>query len=137
MKKVLFIFIISLVMLLWLTSCAGTGDWTYRLPNDYEVWHVNSGEILIKSVNLENSGEKIPSFVKEFSYNERYVFSRNVEEISKNNIFDEIYYALDTQEKKVYGPFENIYELQKQAEEWGGKLPEKWYRTSPDPNISK
>lgn len=124
-------------MVLFLTSCAGTSDWSYKLPNKYEVWHINSNEILIKCVDLEESGEKIPSFVKEFSYDERYVFSRNVEDVVSNNIVDETYYVLDTLEKKVYGPFDSVEELQKKALELDVEIPKKWYRTSPDPNLSE
>lgn len=134
MRKVLTLAYVF-ALTLWLTSCAGAGDWIYKLPNSYEVWHINSTEILIKCVDLENPGEKIPSFVKEFSYDERYVYSRNVEDVSSNNIVKEIYYALDTLEKKVYGPFNSIEELQKKTDEWDVELPKRWYRTSPDPNL--
>lgn len=136
MKKVVSL-ISFLVLFIFMSSCAGTGDWNFELPNDYEVWHINSSEILIKCTDLENPGEKIPSFVKEFSYDDRYVFSRNIEDVTSNNVLNEIYYALDTLEKKVYGPYKSIEELQKQADEWNVEIPERWYRTSPDPNMSK
>ena len=125
------------MLLLGLTACGGTGDWTYELPNGYELWRINSSEILIKYTKSETEGKSIPSFVKEFAYDERYVFSRNVEDINNNNVLDEIYYALDTLEKKVYGPFDSIEDLQNKIEEWNTELPERWYRTSPDPNVSK
>jgi len=121
-------------MIICLTSCAGTGDWTYRLPNDYEVRHIHSEKVLIEYADLSSDGEGIPSFIKEFSYDERYVFTKNVKDITNNNIFDELYYALDTQEKKTYGPFNSVEELKNKIEEWNVTLPEKWYRTSPDPN---
>ncbi len=136
MKKVVSL-ISFLVVIIFISSCAGTGDWIFELPNDYEVWHINSREILIKCTDLENPGDKIPSFVKEFSYDDRYVFSRNIDSVSSNNVLNETYYTLDTLEKKVYGPFESIEELQKQADEWNVEIPERWYRTSPDPNMSK
>ena len=134
MRKIL-ILVYVLALTLSLTSCAGTGDWSYKLPNNYEVWHINSTDVEIKCVDLEDEGEMIPSFVKEFSYDERYVYSRNVEDIYSNNVAEEIYYALDTMERKVYGPFNSIEELKKQTDEWNVVFPEKWYRTSPDPNI--
>ncbi len=136
MKKSILL-LVSTILLLVLTACSGTGDWIYELPNGYELWRINSNEILIKYAQSEVDGEGIPSFVKEFSYDERYVFTRNVDDISSNDIFDEIYYVLDTQEKKVHGPFESSEELQGKVEEWDVGLPEKWYRTSPDPNLSK
>jgi len=136
MRKIIMLSLVF-VLILCLTSCAGLGDWTYKLPNNYEVWHVNSHDIVIKSVDLDNPGEKIPSFVKEFSYDERYVFSRNVEDILSNNVIKEIYYALDTLEGKVYGPFNSLEELHKKTDEWNVVFPERWYRTSPDPNMYK
>lgn len=135
MKKI-FIFI-NLTVVLFLTSCAGVSDWSYKLPNGYEVWRVNSKEVLIKYAGEETVDAGIASFVKEFSYDDRYVFTRNVDDISENSIFKETYYALDTEEQKVYGPFGSIEELQNQAAEWQCEIPRKWHRTSPDPNMEE
>lgn len=133
MKKT-FVFI-NLILVLLLTSCAGVSDWSYKLPNDYEMWRINSKEIIIKYVGNEAVDAEIPPFVKEFSYDERYVFTRNIDDISQNNIFEERYYTLDTENKKVYGPFESIEQMQYQAQELQCEIPQKWYRTSPDPNM--
>lgn len=135
MKKTFVFF--NLILVLFLTSCADVSDWSYKLPNSYEVWRINSKEIIIKYVGDETVDAEIPSFVKEFSYDDRYVFTRNIDDISQNNIFKETYYALDTEKQKVYGPFENIEEMQNQAQEWQCEIPQKWYRTSPDPNMEK
>lgn len=135
MKKTFVFF--NLILVLFLTSCADVSDWSYKLPNSYEVWRINSKEIIIKYVGDETADAEIPSFVKEFSYDDRYVFTRNIDDISQNNIFKETYYALDTEKQKVYGPFENIEEMQNQAQEWQCEIPQKWYRTSPDPNMEK
>ena len=132
MKKTFVFF--NLILVLFLISCADVSDWSYKLPNSYEVWRINSKEIIIKYVGDETVDAEIPSFVKEFSYDDRYVFTRNIDDISQNNIFKETYYALDTEKQKVYGPFENIEEMQNQAQEWQCEIPQKWYRTSPDPN---
>ncbi len=133
MKKIIMVSI----LVLSLTGCAGVSDWSYQLPNNYEVWRINSEDIIIKNMNTQNNVDEISGFVKEFSYDSRYVFTRNIENISDNNILDEVYYILDTKENKVYGSFDSIEELQDQAEEMAVKIPEKWYRTSPDPNISE
>ena len=116
---------------------SGTLDWEYKLPNGYEMWRINSDEIVIKDIKNSTNDIEIPSFIKEFSYDEQYVLTRNVRDISYNNIFDEVYYVLDTKENKVYGPFDGIEELQDKFEEWCIQLPKKWYRTSPDPNMSR
>ena len=34
-----------------LTGCAGVNDWSYELPNGYEVWRINSNEIIVKCVS--------------------------------------------------------------------------------------
>ena len=130
MKKIIMVSIV----VLFLTGCAGVSDWSYQLPNNYEVWKINSENIIIKNMNTQNNVDEISGFVKEFSYDLRYVLTRNIENISNNNILDEVYYVLDTKENKVYGPFDSIKELQGRVEEWSIKVPEKWYRTSPDPN---
>lgn len=134
MKKRIYSFIVLIVISILLTSCAGTADWDFSLPNDYELWHINSNEILVKYVGEEQNYDEIPSFVKEFAYNERYVYTRNVEKINQNNIFSEVYYVLDTKEKRVYGPFNSIEELKKETKPFDAEIPTIWYRTSPDPN---
>ena len=120
-----------------LTACGGTSDWTFELPNGYELWRINSNEVIIKYVKSEVDSEGIPSFVKEFAYDNRYVFSRNIKNISSNNILEEMYYILDTQERKIYGPFDSLEEMHKKTDELNVELPDKWYRTSPDSNLSK
>lgn len=134
MKK---IFMVMLVIFL-LTGCgAGVSDWSYQLPNNYEVWRINSNSIIIKDMNTQKNVDEISGFVKEFSYDSRYVFTRNVDSIESNNIFDEKYYVLDTEEKKVYDSCNSVDELNELAENLEIEIPIKWYRTSPDPNFSK
>lgn len=105
------IFLISII----LTGCgAGVSDWSYQLPNDYEVWRINSDSIIIRDMESQKNVEDIEGFVKEFSYDSRYVFTRNVESINYNNILDEKYYVLDTK-KKVYDTCSSISELKELA----------------------
>lgn len=133
MKKTTFI-LLSFVFVL-LTSCAGVSDWAYELPNGFEMWRINSNEVIVKYAKDSTKDIGIPSFIKEFSYDERYVFTRNISSINNNNIFDEEYYILDTEEQSLYGPFKSL-------EEFGLELKKleisdlKWFRTSPDPNAS-
>ena len=117
-----------------LSGCAGTSDWSYELPNNYEVWRINSDDIIIKNLNTQSNVDKISGFIKEFSYDTRYVFTRNVESINDNNILNEKYYILDTENDMVYGAYDSLEELEKSAKELNLQIPEKWYRTSPDPN---
>lgn len=132
MKKI--VVFVSLVLVLFLTSCAGVSDWSYKLPNNYEVWRINSKEIVVKYVGEETAEAEIPSFIKEFSYDDRYVCTRNVESVYENDIFSEKYYILDTDEQKLYGPYDTQEEFKYAIEELEISLA-KWYRTSPDPNL--
>ena len=134
MKKIL----ITVLVVFVLTGCgAGISDWSYQLPNDYEVWRINSNSIIIKDMSSHKNVSEISGFVKEFAYDDRYVFTRNVESIEDNNVFDEKYYILDTEEKNVYDACDSVDELKNLAENLEIELPIKWYRTSPDPNMSK
>lgn len=114
----------------------GSLDWGYELPNGCEISRINSDEIVLQSTDASTEKIEIPAFIKEFSYDERYVFSRNVDNIAVNNILDEVYYAVDTKERKICGPFSDIDELKTQCKVWNTQLPSKWYRTSPDPNLT-
>ena len=40
----------------------------------------------------------------------------------------------DTENDMVYGAYDSLEELEKSAKELNSQIPEKWYRTSPDPN---
>ena len=138
--KYIFVFMIgSGTTLAILLSSIGPGslDWEYKLPNGYEIWRINSNNIVIQHTDDSANKDAIPSFIKEFSYDKRYVFSRNINNISNNDIFEEVYYILDTEKNKVLGPLGSIEELKSQCVELGIELPLKWYRTSPDPNMNK
>lgn len=134
MKRKRMTILIYLSLVLIFTSCAGVSDWSYKLPNNYEVWGINSKEIMVKYVGDKTVNAEIPSFVKEFAYDYRYVCSRNIESIDENNIFSEEYYILDTEEQKLYGPYATQTEFESALEEMKISLV-KWYRTSPDPNV--
>ena len=77
---------------------------------------------------------EIPSYIKEFAYDDRYVCTRNVESIDDNNIFSERYYILDTKEQKLNGPYDTQEKFKTAIDEMNVCLDE-WYRTSPDPNM--
>lgn len=136
MKNKIIIIVSFLLSLLYLSSCMGTLDWSYALPNGYELTHVNSVTILVSHTEEDFQVDGIPSFIKEFAYDDRYVFTRNVVSIDDNNIFNELYYVLDTKERKTYGPFENLEILKTETENLKIEIPKRWYRTSPDPYVA-
>ncbi len=131
MKRIFFV----IAVLLMTTSCTGINDWSFTLPNGFEIWHINSKEIKIVCTD-DNSEVEIPSFIKEFAYDSQYVFTRNVEDIDSNNIFNEKYYILDTQNRVLYGAYDKIDDFENALENLQIDFPVNWYRTSPDPNIN-
>lgn len=132
MKKSLYILSIALLCFV-VSSCAGTNDWSVALPNNFEVWHINSKDIKIVYTGDATDVKGIPTFIKEFSFNDRYVCTRNVDRIEENNIFAETYYILDTEDKMVYGPYDSISALLTSADKLQFEGPTNWYRTSPEP----
>ena len=136
MKKLLYIVNVALLCFC-ISSCSGTNDWNFALPNDFEVWHINSTDIKIVYTGDEADIRGIPSFIKEFSFNNRYVCTRNVDKIEENNIFEEIYYILDTEDKIVYGPYDSISEFCASVDKLSFEIPMRWYRTSPTPSLNE
>lgn len=134
MKKLYFIISIFII-LITITSCAGTSDWDFDLPNDFQVWHINSKNIKIVYTGAENIDVEVPSFIKEFAIEKEYVFTRNVDNIESNNILDEKFYILNTKNKVLYGPYKTVEELESLSENMGIEFPDYWYRSSPNPNF--
>ena len=135
LKKSIQCVLIILVLLVF-ASCMGPGlnDWSFILPNGFEVCHINSNEILI--IQRSSGGANtivIPSFVKEFCYNERYVCTRNVDDICENNIFREVYYLLDTLEAEVIGEYDQLGDLESALLDMNITDLGDWLRTSPAP----
>jgi hypothetical protein len=103
-----------LIVLLFI-SCFGPGlnDWRYKLSNNYEMWHVNSSNILVGLT--ENNGMSlkiyenniligIPPNIIEFCYNDKYVCAKVIEKkytVDKENEII-LFYILDTEDKYVY-----------------------------------
>lgn len=133
MKRILIVILLIITMI---SASCGLSDWMYPLINEYEIWRINSNEIIATYVGKERVEVGIPSFIKEFAYDERYVCTRNVESIQNNDIFNETYYMLDTEEKKLHGPFRTQDELKEKMDEYAITL-DRWYRTSPNPNMSE
>lgn len=135
MKKTLLV--ASLLILFCMNSCAGISDWDYSLPGGYAIWRINSSRIVIRNIDAKKDIDEISGFIKEFSYDSRYVFTRNVDSIEDNNIFREKYYIFDTEENVVYDVCNSTEELKELVLNLGIDIPVKWYRTSPDPNQTK
>ncbi|MBQ8164471.1 MAG: DUF3997 domain-containing protein [Clostridia bacterium] len=106
-----------LFMSLWLSACTffsldsqiGNNDWSYKLPNDYEIWHVNSRKIVCGKKASEHSLSNVGGdYVVEFCHNDQYIclkcadasedFSKNIDETSYQ------FYIINTINDEVDGP---------------------------------
>lgn len=115
MKKTVFLYNVFLTIfffsVFFATACgAGLGDWEVELPNNYRVIHLNSQDIRISYDDKDGSSEKVKinSFIKEFAFDDRYVYARTIESILNNDISSEKYYVVDTLKDKLYGPFDSL-----------------------------
>lgn len=123
-KKVIFLCLLVIL----LTACSdGRGDWTYALPNDYEVFLVNSETIVITGpfhtvVQEEGSvytNYYINNYVSAFCYNERYVGAQQINvRINQPDrpIHQPWFYLLDTITGTVIGPLESEDEFHLKCE---------------------
>ena len=86
-----------------------SNDWSYELPNDYVIWHINSRKIVCGKKNTEHSiTNVVGDYIIKFCYNDQYVCMQCVE--VSNNLLEDIdesnsrFYILDTINEDVYGP---------------------------------
>lgn len=131
-----------LIATIFLSSC-GLSDWAYtKTPNDYEVWHLSSGDIKL----IHDDGKiVIEKFVLAFCYNDKYIgvqqipLKENDEHISSWEEIQKEYdlsnpdcYIIDSETDTVYGPYTQN-EYIKQIEILNtGELCE-WIKTQPPP----
>lgn len=113
-------------------------DWSYALPNDYEIWHINSREIVCGKKNTENSILYVVSkYITEFCYNDSFVCLKRVD--VPENIYQEIdmtapdYYIVDTVENETYGPFDKE-QYQRKIDKLTITGLSSWIKTTPRPN---
>ena len=126
-RKLIIACVSSLLVVTLLSGCVssllgktgGAGDWTFSLPNNYFVAHINNASIIMgKGSNQQSSGPTIiEPYVMGLCYNSRYVGIRQVpvkagiaaDEISRmieeSTSDDYRYYLIDTKTGDAYGPF--------------------------------
>lgn len=135
-KKHKIIIIISVVAVILFTIIMaltkiglGTGDWKYELKNNYQIWRVNSQEIII---GKEEDGMLTPSInenVVKFKYNDNFVV------IGVNNDFNEDnlkYYIINLDTDEIIGPL-NEKDLTNQDT----NITMDWIKTKPTPKDAK
>ena len=128
---------VSIVVLF--TGSSGLSDWSYEdLPNSYEVWRINSQDIVVGKVSDNDSFEvKIERFVLEFSYNDRFIgvkqfpikqdynIAIDVKKIDTSNLD---YYIIDSNSDTIYGPY-NYYEYKNKCDELKVGTMKEWVKT--------
>jgi hypothetical protein len=108
-------------------GCIGSGlnDWKYKLPNNYEMWHINSNEIVVglrdsnytlRMYDDEHNLIGIPAHIIYFANTDRYVYAKTLKPDDiirfKNSQYVEMFfYVVDTKIRKSYGPFSNEVDL--------------------------
>lgn len=117
MKKYILVVIVVLCVF-FISSCSATvfnsqinnNDWSYKLPNNYEIWHINSRKIVCGKRNNENSiSTVVGQYVSEFCHNDKYVCLKCIEvsdDLSDANDLADIcyYYIIDTLRDEICGP---------------------------------
>lgn len=118
--KGIFRFSFVLLLALSLQSCyalnaaengVNNGDWSYVLPNNYEIWRINSREIICGKMNGPNSISNVISenYILEFTYDDRYVCLKCVEASKDLSIDIDVsnpkFYIIDTKEDEIYGTY--------------------------------
>lgn len=135
-KKHKIIIIISVVAVILFTIIMaltkiglGTDDWNYELKNNYQIWRVNSKEIII---GKEEDGVLTPSInenIVKFKYNDNFVL------VGTNNNFNEDnlkYYIINLDTDEIIGPL-NEKDLSNQDT----SITMDWIKTKPAPKDAK
>lgn len=135
-KKHKIIIIISIVAVILFTIIMaltkiglGTGDWKYELKNNYQIWRVNSQEIII---GKEEDGVLTPSInenVVKFKYNDNFIVIGVNNDFNENNLK---YYIINLDTDEIIGPL-NEKDLSSQ----NSNITMDWIKTKPTPKDAK
>ena len=139
-------FVLLIILAFILTGC-GLGDWNYDLPNGYAIWRINSQDIALVKLENEYSGTcVIDRYILEFCYNDTYIGIKrlmvdesipyqdvNIETMDHSN---PSYYLVNTLEDKVMGPY-TAEEYDDQIKAMGVETMCDWIKTVPKPDGAK
>lgn len=126
--------IIVLCASLFLTGCRG--DWSYELPNDYDIVRINGHCIQLSKKDFFDGGDFVWStvienyYVKAFCVTENYILTAGVETKEQFAEDEEIefgelrYYMVDYNTDEIKGPFSGEDELLNNLSMALGKTPE-------------
>lgn len=138
-----FILGFAALLSLFISACASgsnqvyNNDWSYILPNDYEIWHVNARKIVCgkKEGEFALGPHVAGDYITEFCYNNQFVCLKCVvppEDITVPiNLENPDYYIIDTVTDTTYGPLCEATFLEKIR-----KITDlsDWESTTPHPN---
>jgi hypothetical protein len=137
------ILIALLTAILMLAFSQAFQDWTYdKLPNGYEIVHVNSEDIELDKADGDSLDIKIDRYILEFCYNDSYIGIKrlmiddnlpyqeaHIEDIDASN---PSYYLVDTVNDVVMGPY-TAEEYENQIEALKIDTMCDWIKTVPMP----
>lgn len=136
-----------LMVMLMTTSCQGLQDWSYdKLPNGYEIWHINSQDIQLIKRDGDRTDRKLNRYILEFCYNDSYIGIKrlmiddnipyqdvNIEEMDTSN---PSYYLVDAVNDVIMGPY-TVEEYANQIEALKIETMCNWIKTVPKPEGAK
>ena len=146
LKILSFLLILSSMVIFFNGCIGGVGDWEYSLPNDYEIWRVNSQTVVFGKNEGDHFEQEIERFVISFCYNDRYIGLIRIpmDDIPYNELIDietmdrsnSEYYLVDSKKDIIYGPYtENEYI--KQCNNFGVYDMCEWIETITKPENAK
>ena len=110
--------VLSLMLCGCLSMTGGSGDWTYSLPNDYCVVHINNYDIRVDKTS-DTMKHVIDRYIICFCYGTRYLGFQQIpieEDIKTPSLVAQIlkesnpseyhYFLVDSKTDEIYGPFE-------------------------------
>lgn len=150
-NKQIYYLIIALVCFFGLSSCEnvnfGVNDWKYdKLPNGYEIWRINSQDIVLGKFNDISLDRVIDRYIIEFCYNDTYICVKQLAidedipyedvDVSKLDYSNPDYYIVNTSSDTVYGPY-NFSGYEQQCKDLNIVKLSKWIKTVPTPKDAK
>ena len=103
--------VVFLLVCLLLCGCAGVGDWSAPLVEDYAIWRLNGYEIVLVEEHSGGSGGQIVigTYLYRVTWNEAYICAQKTdppEERKGLPIVPEVdYYILRVSDGEVFGPY--------------------------------
>ena len=113
------------------------GDWSYKLPNNYEIWKLNSRSIVFGEKKDTNSiNILIDRYVSAFRYNDKIIALQCVdvpESLTEPiDISNPDYYIIDIANSEIYGEF-SVDEYENKLSEFETNELTDWIYSVPTP----